>query len=48
MGVRKGGNGHLPPYEIGTKHQKFLENLKSAVKFRLTDLILAMTVYLSV
>jgi len=24
-------NGHLPPLEIGTKKQKFLENAKSAV-----------------
>jgi len=26
-----GKNGHLPPLEIGTKKQKFLENVKSAV-----------------
>jgi len=32
MGVRRGGkNGHLPPLEIGTKKEKFLENMKSAV-----------------
>ena len=32
MGVRRGGQkGHLPPLEIGTKKQKFLENVKSAV-----------------
>jgi len=32
MGVPKGGeqNGNLPSLEIGTKSQKFVENLKSA------------------
>ena len=30
-----GGNGHLPPLEIGTKNQKFLKKLKLAAKFRL-------------
>jgi len=44
MGVRRGGNEDLPPPpEIGTKKQKFLENVKSAVSFRLVGLILAMT-----
>jgi len=36
------------PLEIGSKKQKFIENLKSAVSFRLIGLILAMTVYLPV
>jgi len=27
----RGQNGHLPPLEIGTKKQKFLENVKSTV-----------------
>jgi len=32
MGVCKGGkNRHLPPLEIGTKKENFLENVKSAV-----------------
>jgi len=26
-----GGNGHLPRLEIGTKKQKFLENVKSGL-----------------
>jgi len=46
MGVRKGGKEHCPSLNIGTKHQNFLENLMSAVQFRLIDLFLAMTVYL--
>jgi len=37
-----------PPLGIGTKKQKFLENLKSASSFRLIDLILAITLYLQV
>ena len=45
-GVRRGGKtGIWPPLEIGTKKQKFLENLKSSVQFRLVGLILAMTVF---
>ena len=32
-----GQNGHLPPLDIGTKNQKFLENLKLAAKFRLNN-----------
>jgi len=39
-------NGNLPPLEIGTKKQKFMENVKSAVLFWLAGFILAMTVYL--
>ena len=38
-------NGHFP-LKIGIECQKFLENLKSATKFQLIDLILAMAVYL--
>ena len=31
MGVRRGGqNGHLLPLHIGSKQEKFLENVKSA------------------
>ena len=30
MGIRRGRNGYMPPLEIGTKNQKFLQNLKSA------------------
>jgi len=26
-----GQNGHLPPLEIGTKKQKFMENVKSGI-----------------
>jgi len=36
------------PLEIGTKNQKFLENLKLAPKFRLIYLIVVMPVYLPV
>ena len=43
-----GQNGHSPPLEIGSKNHTFLENLKSALLFRLIDLIPAMTVYLTV
>jgi len=50
MGVGSGGqNGHLPPLEIGTKNQTFLENLKLAAKFRLNNFIdVGTTVYLPV
>ena len=49
MVVRRGRqNGHLPPLEIETKKQKFVENLKSAVQLRLVRLILAMTVWLPI
>jgi len=41
-----GGNGNFPHLEVGTKNQKFLENLMLAKKFRLIHLIVAMTVYL--
>ena len=44
MSVRRGDKkGILPHLEIGTKNQKFPENLKSAA----IDLILAMTVLFS-
>jgi len=49
MGVRREGqNGHLPPLEIESRNQNFLENVKSVAQFRLIDFILAMTVYLPV
>jgi len=49
MGVRRGGaKWAFPPLEIGSKNHTFLENLKSALLFRLIDLIPAMTVYLTV
>jgi len=48
MGVRRGGNEHSLPLDIGTKKQNFLENLTSAAQFQLIDLLLAMTVYLPV
>jgi len=48
MGVRKEGKPGIYPLEIGTKNQKFLENPKSAAKFRLIDLIHAVVVYLLV
>jgi len=35
------------PLEIGTKKEKFLENVKSAVQFRLVGLIFAMVVFLA-
>jgi len=38
----------FPPVEIGINNQKILENLKSATKIQLIDLILALTVYLLV
>jgi len=38
--------GIFPSLEIETKNQNFLDNFTSAAQFRLTDLILAMTVYL--
>jgi len=43
-----GKTGICLPLEIGTKNQKFLEKLKSAVYFRVINLILAMTVYLPI
>jgi len=30
MGVRRGGKTGISPLEIGSKNQKFIENLKSA------------------
>ena len=48
MGVRTGDKSGISPLEIGTKNQKFLENLKSAAEFRLIHLILAMPVYLKI
>jgi len=45
MGGRRERTGIYPPLEIGTKKQKFLENVKSAVQFWSVGLILAMTVY---
>ena len=48
-GCSQGGvNGHLPPLEIVSKNEKFLENLKLAAKFLLIHLIAATTVYLPV
>ena len=44
---QRGQNG-FPPSEIGTKNQKVLENLRSASRFQLLDLILAITLYLPV
>jgi len=44
----EGKNGHLPPLEIGTKKQKFLENVKSGIQFWLFRLILAMTLCLPI
>jgi len=43
---RGGGTGICPLLEIGTKKQKFLENVKSGIEFWLFGLILAMTVCL--
>jgi len=49
MGVRRGvQNGHLTPLEIWCYNQKFLETMKSAAQFRLSVLILAVTIYLPV
>jgi len=46
MGVRRGGKtGFCPPLEIGSENQKMLQNLKSSSRFRLIDLILAITLY---
>jgi len=39
-GIRREGNGHLTPLEIGTTNQNFIENLTSAAQFRLFDLFL--------
>jgi len=48
MGVRRGvQNGHSS-LEIGTKNQKFLENLNLATTFQLINSIVAMSVYLPV
>ena len=49
-GVRREGgqNGHLTPLEIGPKNQNFLEKMESAVQFQLIDLLLTMTLSLSV
>jgi len=48
-GRAQGGGGKTgicpSQLEIGTKNQNFLENLTSAVQFRLIDLFIAMTVY---
>jgi len=45
MGIRRGlQNGHFPPLDIESKNQNFLESLKSLS----IDLIVAMTLYLSV
>ena len=48
MGVRKERKWAFPPIEIWSKNQKRLENLKTAVQFRLISWILAIAVYLSV
>jgi len=50
MGVRNGGGQTdiSPPLEIGSKKEKFLENVKSAVQFRLVGFILAMAVFLPI
>jgi len=49
MGVRSGGKRAFPPpLEIGTKKEKFLEDLTSAVQFRLAGLILAKIVFLPI
>ena len=47
-GRPQGGQTRHLSLEIGTKNQKFLENPKSAAKFRLIDLIHAVVVYLLV
>jgi len=43
---RWGKKGIFLPMEIGSKNQKFLENLKSPALFRSIYLFLAMAVYL--
>ena len=48
MGVCRGPKRVCTPLGIGFKNQKILENLKSASRFRLIDLILATTLYLPV
>jgi len=50
MGVRSVGAETIirPPLEIGIKKENFLENVKSAVQFRLVGLLLAMTVFLPI
>jgi len=36
MGIRRGvQNGHLPPLDIESKNQNFLESMKSVAHFRL-------------
>jgi len=47
-GRSQGKKRAFSPLEIGTKNQKFLENLKLAAKFRLIHIIVAITVYLPV
>ena len=42
----EGAKRVFDPLEIVTKNQKTLENLKSASRFRLIDLIPAITLYL--
>jgi len=46
MGVRRGGETGFAPWKLGLS--TILENLKVAAKFRLIDLIDAVTVYLPV
>jgi len=48
MGVRRGCKTGISPLKIGTKNQKFLENLNLAATFQLINLIVAMAVYLPV
>jgi len=48
MGVRGGGTKWAFPLEIGTKNQKFLENVTLAAESLSIHLIDAMTVYLPV
>jgi len=43
-----GGETGIPPLEIETKKQKFLENVKPGIQFWLFGLILAMTVCLPI
>jgi len=47
--VPQGENEHLPPLEIGTKIQNFIENLTSTAQFRLIGWLIALIiVYLPV
>ena len=48
MGVRHEGKRAFAPLEIWSKNPKHLQNLKTAVQFRLISLILAIAVYLPV